>query len=100
MTERPGPWQLDRVKARLRRKQVARESAASARYRADEDNNKRKTDYSDCIVCGLVLCCVLLSLSVIFLFSVVFALTRNRMKGTVLQPFRAPRSRGENNSVF
>jgi hypothetical protein len=76
MSERPGPWQLDRVKARLRREHVVRESAASARYRPDEDNNKPKTSYSDCIVCGLVLCCVLLSLSVVFLSSVVLALAK------------------------
>jgi hypothetical protein len=76
MSERPGPWQLDRVKARLRQEQVVRESAASARYRRKEDNNKPKTSYSDCIICGLVLCCVLLSLSVVFLCSVVLALSK------------------------
>ncbi len=76
MSERPGPWQLDRVKTRLRREQVEQESAASARYRPDEENKKPKTSYSDCIVCGLVLCCVLLSLSVVFLSSVVLTLAK------------------------
>jgi hypothetical protein len=33
MPERSGPWALDKVKRRLRQEQVAREQAASARYR-------------------------------------------------------------------
>jgi hypothetical protein len=45
MPEKSGPWQLNRVKARLRREQVEREEAASARYRVTEpqDKNSGKT---------------------------------------------------------
>ncbi len=36
MPPKPGPWQLDKVKRRLREEQIAREQAASARYRLQE----------------------------------------------------------------
>ena len=42
MPAKPGPWQLDRVKDRLRREQVAREEAASLRYRRQEEEGKVK----------------------------------------------------------
>ncbi len=36
----PGPWQLDRVKRRLRQEQVAREEEASERYKQQEERVK------------------------------------------------------------
>ena len=40
MPAKPGPWQLDRVKRRLRQEQIAREEAASERYRDQEERVK------------------------------------------------------------
>ncbi len=68
MTQRPGPWQLDKVKAKLRREQVERESAASARYRQEEDKNKVAEKWKDkflvfpllfvgCVLSFLILVC-------------------------------------------
>ncbi len=42
MPAKPGPWQLDRVKQRLRREQVAREEAANLRYRQEVEAGKVK----------------------------------------------------------
>ena len=88
MPKKPvGPWELNDVKARLRREQVAREVAASARYRQAE---QRETDQgsstvtredgrnsvSHCVLFITVLCCLLLSLSVLLLSGVVFSLAK------------------------
>ncbi len=75
MPEKSGPWQLDRVKARLRREQVEREEAASARYRVTEsqDKNSGKTGWTD----GLLLAAVfLLAVSVLLLSSVLLTLVK------------------------
>jgi hypothetical protein len=40
MPSKSGPWQLDKVKRRLRQEQVAREEAASERYKQEEDRGK------------------------------------------------------------
>jgi hypothetical protein len=40
MPSKSGPWQLDKVKRRLRQEQVAREEAASERYKQEEDREK------------------------------------------------------------
>jgi hypothetical protein len=40
MPAKPGPWQLDRVKRRLRQEQIAREEAASRRYAQQEERVK------------------------------------------------------------
>ena len=40
MPKNLGPWQLDKVKQRLRQEQVAREEAASERYRRQAETNK------------------------------------------------------------
>jgi hypothetical protein len=81
MPKKPvGPWELNDVKATLRREQVAREAAASARYRRTEE---RETDQgsstredgrnsvSHCVLVIAVLSCLLLSLSVLLLSGVV-----------------------------
>ncbi len=61
MTQRPGSWQLDKVKAKLGREQVERESAASARYRQEEEKNKvaEKTSSSFLVLPLLFVGCVL-----------------------------------------
>ncbi len=78
MTQRPGPWQLDRVKVRLRREQVEREQAASARYRQAEpqDKNSGKTSWTDCLLFGLIVCFILLTLSVLLLSDVLLTLVK------------------------
>ena len=82
-----GPWALDEVKTRLRREQVAREVAATARYRQAE---QRETDQgsstvtredgrnsvSHCVLLIAVLSCLLLSLSVLVLAGVVLTLAK------------------------
>jgi hypothetical protein len=40
MPSKSGPWQLDKVKRRLRQEQVAREAAASERYKRQEQRAK------------------------------------------------------------
>jgi Flp pilus assembly protein TadB len=40
MPAQPGPWQLDRVKQKLRKEQIAREKAASERYAQLEKRQK------------------------------------------------------------
>jgi hypothetical protein len=40
MPAQPGPWQLDRVKQKLRKDQIAREKAASERYAQLEEREK------------------------------------------------------------
>jgi hypothetical protein len=70
-----GPWELNEVKTRLRREQVAREAAATARYRQAEE---RETDQgsSHCVLVIAVLSCLLLSLSVLVLAGVVLSLAK------------------------
>ncbi len=88
MPKKPvGPWELNEVKTRLRREQVAREVAATARYRQAE---QRETDQgsstvtredgrnsvSHCILLIAVLSCFLLSLSVLVLAGVVLTIAK------------------------
>jgi hypothetical protein len=88
MPKKPvGPWALDEVKTRLRREQVAREVAATARYRQAE---QRETDQgsstvtredgrnsvSHCVLLIAVLSCLLLSVSVLVLAGVVLTLAK------------------------
>ena len=88
MPKKPvGPWELNEVKTRLRREQVAREAAATARYRQAE---QRETDQgsstvtredgrnsvSHCVLLIAVLSCLLLSLSVLLLSGVVLFLAK------------------------
>ncbi len=40
MPAQPGPWQLDKVKQKLRKEQIAREKAASERYAQQEERAK------------------------------------------------------------
>jgi hypothetical protein len=40
MPAQPGPWQLDRVKQKLRKEQIAREKATSERYAQLEERQK------------------------------------------------------------
>jgi hypothetical protein len=49
MPAKPGPWQLDKVKRRLRQEQVAREEAASERYAQQEERGqvRRTTNLDD-----------------------------------------------------
>jgi hypothetical protein len=89
-----GPWQLEEVKLRLRAEQLARERAAGARYREIEEREARErqiirleeealrqaraqgkgnTSWGECSLCILVLCCLLLSISVLILSSVALA---------------------------
>jgi hypothetical protein len=80
----PGPWKLDNVKKRLRAEQVAREKAASARYRRQEDklrqqriDSKGQTSACQCsVLLVLGLCCFLLSLAVLVLSSVVVRISK------------------------
>jgi hypothetical protein len=73
--KRAGPWQLERVKLRLRAEQVARERAAALRYRQVEDEGAEplrlrrthaterdtgKTGWLQIFLCVLVVCCVFL----------------------------------------
>ncbi len=89
--KRKGPWQLETVKLRLRAEQVAvaRERAADLRYRQLEDDDRDppkrthcternigKTSWAAGILCVLVLCCLLLAISVVFLSSVVLSFSR------------------------
>jgi hypothetical protein len=83
MPVQAGPWQLDRVKQRLRREQVAREEAASFRYRQQEEAGKVKENTNQevggnqraliLLVCLLVF---LLFVCVLALCAVVFALLK------------------------
>ena len=86
MPKKPvGPWVLNEVKTRLRREQVAREAAATARYRqleereTDQGSSTRedgRNSVSHCVLFIAVLCCLLLSLSVLLLSGVVFSLAK------------------------
>jgi hypothetical protein len=77
--KRAGPWQLEQVKLRLRAEQVARERTAEIRYRQVEEDeryppriihiterNRGNTSWTECILCVLVTCCLLLVVSVVF----------------------------------
>ena len=75
MTHRPGPWQLDRVKARLRQEQVEREQAASARYRQAEPKEKN-TSWTDCLLFCLIVRIILLILSVLLLSGVLLSFVK------------------------
>ncbi len=86
MPERPGPWAFDKVKRRLRQEQVARELAASARYRQQEqplnnqqtpiqvESNVGRRSWSDCLLVVLVLFCFMLTLAVLALCGAVLSL--------------------------
>ena len=80
MPAKPGPWQLDRVKDRLRREQVARERAASLRYRRQEEEDKVKENTNQevwgnqralillvCLLVFLLFVCVLALCAVVFI---------------------------------
>ena len=83
MPVQAGPWQLDRVKQRLRREQVAREEAASLRYRQEEEAGKIKENKNQIVgenqrVLILLVCLLvfLLFVCVLALCAVVFALLK------------------------
>ena len=81
MPQKPGPWSLDKVKARLRREQVEREEEASARYREREARRAKEeivggTGLSRCVLVVLVLCFVLLSVVGLALCGVITSLVR------------------------
>jgi hypothetical protein len=88
MPPKPGPWALEGVKRRLRQEQVARERAASERYRQREerDNLREITPLeernaggrgsSNCYLFVLVLICFILSLSVLVLCGTVLSLLK------------------------
>ena len=88
MPERPGPGTLDKVKRRLRREQVVREQAASARYRQEEerhnrqqnsipvDSNVGRDSSSNCVLIVLVVFCILLILCVLALCGAVLSLVK------------------------
>ncbi len=89
MPPKPGPWKLDKAKQRLRQEQVAREAAASERYRQQEQRGQvqQKTNQYEtrlsvqdsnvggchwavillvCVLVFLLLVCVLALLGVIW----------------------------------
>lgn len=79
MPTKAGPWQLDRVKDRLRREQVTREEAASLRYRRQEEDGKVKENTNQevwgnqralillvCLLVFLLFVCVLALCAVVF----------------------------------
>jgi hypothetical protein len=79
MPTKAGPWQLDRVKDRLRREQVAREQAVSLRYRQQEEDGKVKENTNQefggnqrafiflvCLLVFLLFVCVLALCTVVF----------------------------------
>ncbi len=88
MPKKPvGPWELNEVKTRLRREQVAREVAATARYRQAEQRETNqgsstvtredgRNSVSHCVLLIVVLSCLLLSLSVLVLAGVVLTLAK------------------------
>ena len=81
MPQKPGPWSLDKVKARLRREQVEREEEASARYREREARRAKEeivggTGLPRCVLVVMVLCFVLLSVVVLALCGVIATLVR------------------------
>ncbi len=81
MPKKLGPWGLNEVKTRLRAEQVKREKAASERYRQQEEGgqdtgSKGVRNCSECLLIVVVLCCFLLSLSVLALSSVILAQAR------------------------
>jgi hypothetical protein len=90
MPDRPGPWTLNKVERRLRQEQVAREQAASARYRQQEqplnnqqtpilvESNVGRSSRSDCLLVALVLFCFILILAILALCGAVLSLLRER----------------------
>jgi hypothetical protein len=81
MPPKPGPWSLDKVKARLRQEQVEREKEASRRYRQLEARRAKEetvggTGLSRCVLVVFVLCFVLLTLVVISLCAVIVSLLK------------------------
>jgi hypothetical protein len=88
MPKKPvGPWVLNEVKTRLRREQVVRKAAATARYRQleerDRDQSSSTREDEDgrnsvchCVLVIAVLPCLLLSLSVLLLSGVVLSLAK------------------------
>jgi hypothetical protein len=78
MPKKPGSWELNEVKNRLGLEQVARERAATARYRQleEREGNRGKTGWSDCLLLVLALSCFLLTLAVLALSSAVLSLTQ------------------------
>jgi hypothetical protein len=82
MGDKAGPWALQKVKTRLRREQVEREDAASARYRQLEAQRNEQTiggtSWSNCVLIVLVLCCFLLLLLLfVALFCILFLLKKD-----------------------
>ncbi len=81
MPKKPGPWDLNEVKSRLRQEQVERERAASLRYRQqkerDQDGHRGE---SRClrffVLLVLALSCFLLAASVVFFSRLVFFLVQ------------------------
>ncbi len=75
---------LEKVKKRLRAEQVEREKAASARHRRQEEkqlqqgtDSKVRTSACQCsVLLVLSLCCILLSLAVLVLSSVVLRILK------------------------
>jgi hypothetical protein len=87
-SQRPGSWALDKVKRRLRRQQVVREQAASARYRQEEERHNRQQNpipvdsnvgrhsTSNCVLIVLVVFCILLIPCVLALCGAVLSLVK------------------------
>ena len=94
MPPKTGPWALEGVKRRLRQEQVARERAASERYRQREEREQREewdnlraiTPVEErsvggigawnCYLCVLVFICVILLLCVVVLCGTVYTLLK------------------------
>ena len=80
MPKKSGPWELNEVKTRLRREQVARERAATQRYRnleeRDERANRGETRQSNCLLLVLVVSCLVLALCLLLLSGAVLSLSK------------------------
>ncbi len=80
MPNERGPWELNKVKARLRQEQVQREKAASERYRQKEAKAKEQivgeARSSNCVLVVLLLCCFFFVIVVLALCTVVLSLTK------------------------
>jgi hypothetical protein len=80
MQKKSGPWELNEVKSRLRREQVARETAATQRYRQlearDQQGNRGETSQSNCVLLVLVVVCLVLALCLLLLSGAVLSLSK------------------------
>ena len=80
MPKKSGPWELNEVKSRLRQEQVARETAATQRYRDLEERgqqaNRGETSQSNCVLLVLVVACLVLALCLLLLSGAVLSLSK------------------------